>query len=58
VSGPQSYVETISAVVEALEQARSREVKVLRGSTGGASQTNLTGPSTTDVTATGEVTGP
>ena len=39
VSGPESYIETVTQVVEALEAADTRKITVLRGSGGGASQT-------------------
>lgn len=39
VSGPESYLAIVDEVVEALETAETRKVRVLRGSTRGVSQT-------------------
>jgi type II secretory pathway component GspD/PulD (secretin) len=57
VSGPPSYVETVGKLVEALEQAKPREVKVLRGSTGNVSQTSVSQGNASVATAA-EAAGP
>lgn len=53
VSGPKSYIETVTEVVEALEQSEVRTVKVLRGSSGATSTTVISQDSAAEVTSLG-----